>query len=426
MGGSSSRPPWRDTFGSLRVRNFRRYVIAQAVASTAIWMQRIATDWLVFELTGSAAAVGVTTALQFGPVLVVGPLGGIVADRFRKRRLLVATQATTAVLCGTLAALTLAGVVLLWQVYLAALLLGCVAVVEQPARKVFVSELVGPKLLSNAISVNASMFHLGGLVGPAISGGLIALVGAGWSIGVNTIAACTVIGVLLSLRAAELSPSAVVSRGRGQIREALRYVRGRPTILWPLVLLGTVATFGMTLPVLLVSFADHVFHSGASGYGLYSSAAAVGALVGAIGSTRRVDLRLRTLSLAVAVFGAAFVLTSVAPLGLFMLCLAGVGFTRLLFTTASEAVVQMSSGAHIRGRVMALYSMVALGGQAVGGPLAGWLTQLLGVRPAMALAGVVLIGASAAVAWRLGRSGNLTLRVRAHRRGIRFDIEPRP
>ena len=408
------------------MHNYRLYVTAQAISNTSLWMQRIAIDWLVFELTNSVAAVGITTALQFGPALVVGPLGGIIADRYRKQKLLIWTQSVTAVLCAFLAALTIAGVVQLYQVYAAALLLGCVAVVEQPTRKVFVHEMVGITRLSNAISVNASVFHLGGLIGPAISGGLIALVGAGWSIGVNSVAACVAIVILLSLRKSELFQSVVAPRAKGQIVEALRYVRAKPTVFWPMILLGFVAAFGMTLPVILVAFADHIFSSGAAGYGLYSSAAAVGALVGALASTRRSRLRLRSLIFAVCLFGAAFIATSSAPVvNVFLLCLGAVGFTRLLFTTGAETVVQMSVSSVIRGRVMALYSMIALGGQALGGPLAGWMTEQWGVRLTMAVAGTVLVLAAAVVAAMLARSGSLSLRMRPHRYGLILGIVPR-
>ncbi|MDQ1598243.1 MAG: hypothetical protein QOI70_1667, partial [Microbacteriaceae bacterium] len=187
------RPRWRDTFDSLRVFNYRLYVISQVIANTSGWMQKIATDWLVNELTHNIALVGVTVFLQFAPVLVFGVWGGVIADRVDKRRLMMTTQSITAVLCALLALLTLFGVVMVWQVWGVALLLGMVAVVEGPARSAFVNEMVGHRRLRNAISLNASIFHLGGLLGPAISGVLIVVVGSGWSIGVNAVAAVLVV-----------------------------------------------------------------------------------------------------------------------------------------------------------------------------------------------------------------------------------------
>jgi MFS family permease len=420
------RPRWRDTFSSLRIHNYRLYVIAQLISNTSSWMQRIAIDWLVFELTGSVMAVGITAALQFGPMLLFGPLGGLVTDRHQKRPLLVLTQSVAAVLCGLLAALAITGVVHVWHVYLVACLLGFVDIVDQPAKKVFVNEMVGQAQLANAISVNASIWHLGGLIGPAISGVLIVVVGAGWAIGVNAFAGGIVILTLLRMRKADLLTSLVVQHAKGQIREALRYVRSKPAIFWPMVMLAFVYTFGMNLPVLLVAFADSVFGSGAAGYGLYSSAAAVGALVGAIASARRISYRLRYIVFSAGLFGVALILTGLAPvLSVFLVVLASIGFMRMLFATTAEAVVQMSSNRIIRGRVMALYTMIAVGGQAVGSPLMGWIAEVAGARTAMVVSGAVPLVAAAVIAVLLARAGRLSLRVRVRRHASLISIVPR-
>jgi len=418
------KPKWRDTFRSLRIHNYRLYVVAQFLSNTSVWAMRIAVDWLVFELTGSITAVGITVALQFGPMLLLGPLGGVIADRYPKRRLLVGAQVITGLACATLAVLTLTGVVQVWHVYLTALLLGCVAVVESPARAVFVAEMVGHERLGNAISINAAIFHLGGLLGPAVSGALIALVGAGWAIGANAVAATVVVTALLSMRTAELLPSRVAQRSKGQIREGLRYVRSKPTIFWPIIMLAFVSLFGMNLPVLLVSFADHVFETGAAGYGIYSSAAAFGALAGAIFSARRTTYRLRSIMLAAGFFGLALIASGASPVAsVFMLCLAAVGFTRLQFAMTAESIVQMSSNRVIRGRVMAVYSMVVLGGQAIGGPMMGWIAEEWGVRIAMTISGAVPSIAAIVIAILLARSGRLSLRFRMRWRSLPITIE---
>ncbi len=420
------RPRWRDTFSSLRIHNYRLYVFSQLVSNTSAWAMRIAIDWLVFELTGSVALVGVTVALQFGPMLFLGPLGGVIADRYPKRRLLVTTQSINAVASAALAVLTIMGIVTVWEVFGTALIMGCVAVIDSPARSVFVNEMVGHGRLGNAISINASIFHLGGLVGPAISGILIAIVGAGWAIAANSLAACVVVVTLLSMRTAELLPSLVASRGKGQIREGLRYVLSKPTIFWPIVMLAFVATFGMNLPVMLVAFADHVYGSGAAGYGLYSSAAALGALAGSIISTRRMSYRLRTIMFAAGCFGLTIIASGIAPIvSIFLVCLIGIGFTRLLFATTAESIVQMSTNRIIRGRVMAIYAMVVLGGQAIGGPLMGWATEQWGVRAAMIASGVVPSIAAIVIAILLARSGKLSLRFRTRHHIIPFAIEVR-
>src|SRR5690554_4812450 len=418
------KPKWRDTFRSLRIHNYRLYVVAQFLSNTSVWAMRIAVDWLVFELTGSITAVGITVALQFGPMLLLGPLGGVIADRYPKRRLLVGAQVITGLACATLAVLTLTGVVQVWHVYLTALLLGCVAVVESPARAVFVAEMVGHERLGNAISINAAIFHLGGLLGPAVSGALIALVGAGWAIGANAVAATVVVTALLSMRTAELLPSRVAQRSKGQIREGLRYVRSKPTIFWPIIMLAFVSLFGMNLPVLLVSFADHVFETGAAGYGIYSSAAAFGALAGAIFSARRTTYRLRSIMLAAGFFGLALIASGASPVAsVFMLCLAAVGFTRLQFAMTAESIVQMSSNRVIRGRVMAVYAMVVLGGQAIGGPMMGWIAEEWGVRTAMTISGAAPALAAIVIAILLARSGRLSLRFRMRWGTIPITIE---
>jgi MFS family permease len=421
------RPRWRDTFDSLRVYNYRLYVISQTIANTSAWMQRIAIDWLVFELTKSITAVGLTVFLQFSPVLFFGVWGGVIADRLDKRKLMMATQSAAFLLCGGLAALTLTGVVQVSEVYLVAFLLGCAAVIEGPARSAFVNEMVGHRRLRNAISLNASIFHLGGLLGPAISGILVAVVGAGWSIGVNSVAAAIVVLTLGRMRVAELFPSPRVEPSRGQIREGLHYAISKPTILWSVVILAFVSTFGMTLPVLLVSFADTIFKTGAAGYGLYSSAAAVGALAGALLSTRRMTVRLRSIMLFAGLFGLALIATGLAPLpGVFLVFLVCIGVTRLLFATGAESIVQLSTNRAIRGRVMSLYSMVLLGGQALGGPLIGWVAETWGVREAMIVAGVVPALAAGAVAVILARSSRLSLRIRLTQRVPRLAVVRMP
>ena len=421
------RPRWRDTFDSLRVFNYRLYVISQIIANTSGWMQKIATDWLVNELTHNVLLVGVTVFLQFAPVLVFGVWGGVIADRVDKRKLMMTTQSITALLCAGLGIVTLLGVVTVWEVWATALLLGLVAVVEGPARSAFVNEMVGHRRLRNAISLNASIFHLGGLLGPAISGVLIALVGSGWSISVNAVAAVIVVITFASMRVSELRPSPKAERSKGQIREGLRYVLSKPTILWPMVVLAFVATFGMTLPVLFVSFADHVYMSGATGYGLYSSFAALGALTGAILSTRRMNVRLRTIVFAGGLFGLSLILAGLAPVEpLFLILLVSIGVTRLLFATGAESIVQLSTNRSIRGRVMSIYSMIMLGGQALGGPISGAFVELFGVHVAMAIAGVVPAIAAAVVGVVLARSGRLSLKIRLRRRERVVQIVRRP
>jgi MFS family permease len=413
----AERVLWRDTFISLRAYNYRLYVVSQVISNTAAWMQRIATDWLVLELTGNVALVGLTIAIQFAPILVFGAYGGVVADRYSKRALLIATQSFNAVLCGLLAVLALAGIVELWQIYGIVFLLGLVAVVDNPARSVFVNEMVGHHRLRNAISINASIFHLGGLIGPAISGILIVLVGAGWSIAINAVAAAIVVVTLSAMRARELTASPKAHRMKGQIREALAYARKKPTIFWTLVTMSFISVFGMSLPIILAGAANEVFETGSAGYGLYNSLVAVGALTGAILSTRRRTLRLRSIIFAAVGYGLLQAAAGFAPWYIaFLALLPGIGLVRLLFGTAAESMNQLSSNTVIRGRIMSLHLIVMVGGQAIGGPLMGWLAEEFGPREAMVVSGVVPALAAVIIGLILARSGSLRVQVSMNRR----------
>lgn len=409
-------PSLRDSFSSLQVRNYRRFQASQLLAHTAWWMQRIATDWLVLEITGNIAAVGLTIFLQWGPMLLLGPYGAVIADRFSKRTLLMGVYAIFGLLSALLATLALTGVVELWHVYLISVVIGLVFVVESPARVVLVSEMVEPRLLQNAISLNASAFHFGGFIGPAVAGVIIAVAGSGWAIGVNAIAALVVVVTLATLRSDELRIIPVQPRQSGQIREAVRYARSKPTIFWPMIMLMFVAVFGMSLPVILTGMANEVYESGSTGYGLYSSLVAVGALTGALLSTRLRTLRLRTIVAAVLVYGTLQALAGFAPwYGAFLALLVGIGLARLVYAIMADSLVQLSCNPGIRGRVMSFYVVIMIGGQALGGPLMGGLAELLGPQTALVISGAVPALAAVVIGALIARSGSLRLQVRLKR-----------
>ncbi len=419
------RPAWRDTFSALRLHNYRLYVLAQFLSNTAGWMQRIAVDWLVLEITGSIALVGLTIALQFLPTLVLGAYAGVLADRFPKRMVLYVTQAAGGIFNLALAILVITGIETLWSVYALVLAVGVAQVFDGPARSVFVNELVGPRHLRNAISVNASIFHLGALLGPALSGLLIVAVGSGWVVGLNVVAAVIGIGLLLAVRSRELLVAPRAPKSRGQVREAARYILGKPSLFWTMVIVGVVAVFGMPMPALLAGVADSVYMTGPTGYGLYNSLAAVGALAGALASTRRANLRLRTIIFGGLLYGLALILTGISPFyPMFLALLVGVGLSRLLLMTAGETMVQFSSNLAIRGRVMSFWGIVIVGGQAVGGPLMGWIAEVIGPKNALTVAGIVPAVAALAIAAVLARSGRLTMTV-SPRRGKWVAIVPR-
>ena len=409
-------PRWRDTFIALRAYNYRLYIVGQLFANVGGWMQRVAIDWLVLELTGNVALVGLTVTLQFAPTLLIGPWAGVISDRYNRHRTLIMTQSVGTVFNGLLAVLVLVGVAQAWEVFVVAAITGCSMAVDSPSRSAFVTEMVGSHRLRNAITLNASIFHLGGLLGPAISGVLITVVGSGWSIAINAGTSAIAVLALVLMRTHELTRSRPVVAAKGQIREALQYVVRKPTIFWPIVLMIFVATFGMNLPVLFTASANSTYHTGAAGYGLYSSLAAAGALAGALLSTRRRQLRLRSIVIAVIVYGAVTAIAGVAPLYLvFLGALVGIGITRLAFATASESLTQLSTNLGIRGRVMSFYIMVNVGGQAAGGLIIGWIAQNLGAQTAFLIAGGVPALAGLVVAVILGRRHQLTLQVNLRR-----------
>jgi MFS family permease len=422
----SSPPPWKHTLVSLSVRNYRLFAMTNLVAMTASWMQRIAQDWLVLQLSGSVAAVGITVALQFLPMLLFGLLGGVIIDRYPKRTLLMITQSVAVMTSGTLAVLVLTGTVQVWHIYLIAFVLGLVTVIDNPARQVFTNELVGTKHLRNAISVNSSTFQLGGLIGPAISGALIVAVGAGWSFGINSIACALVVFTLSRLRTSELFPSPPAPKAKGQLREGIRYVFGKPAIFWTIVMLAFLAVFSQNLPVILAAYANNVFHVGAGGYGLFNTLVAVGALTGALLSTRRRTVRLRFIIVGAAIFGVLQAASGLMPDEYsFGAALALVGFSWLIFITGANTLVQMSSNVAIRGRVMSLYVLVIMGGQSIGGPIMGQIVERFGAHVGMVIAGGVPAIAALAICGILARQGGLRLKFTLHRREPFVEIVPR-
>ncbi|MFF4491758.1 MFS transporter [Streptomyces sp. NPDC001544] len=399
-------------FSSLKIRNYRLFFIGQVVSNTGTWMQRIAQDWLVLSLTGSSAAVGITTALQFLPMLLFGLYGGVLVDRLPKRPTLLVTQSAMAVTGLALAALTLTGHVQVWHVYVAAFAVGLATVVDNPARQSFVSEMVGPEQLQNAVSLNSANFQSARLVGPAVAGVMITGVGTGWAFLFNGLSFVAPIGGLLLMRARELHVAQRAPRGKGQLREGLRYVAGRPDLIWPIVLVGFIGTFGFNFPVWLSAYADDVFHAGAGAYSLFNTLMAVGSLVGALLAARRGTARLRLLIAAAAVFGTLEIVAALAPsYWLFALLMTPIGIAGLTVNVTANTAVQMATDPAMRGRVMALFMMVFMGGTPLGAPVVGWITDTYGPRVGFALGGVVSAAAAVTIGLVLARIGGLRLSV---------------
>lgn len=420
----TSRPELRPTegqqgiFAALRVPNYRIYLTGHSIASTGTWMQSIAQDWLVLELTNSSSAVGITMALQFLPMLLFGMYGGVIADRYPKRRILMITQAVNGTLSTVLAVLTITGEIQVRQVYLLALAGGLVFVADNPTRQVFVNEVVPAQYLRNAIALNAAVFQTTRLVGPAVAGVLISAVGTGWAFAANAACYLGPLTGLALIRTADLVRAPALERAPGQLRSALRYVIARPHVAWTIVLVGVVGTFGLNFPVVLTAMARTTFHGGAGLYGLFNIALALGSISGALIAGGRAHTRLRSLIVMAAAFGVAQAIAALAPaLGVFLVSLVAMGVANLGFQAMANSSVQLWVDPVFRGRVMGLYLVVFTGGTPLGAPLVGWITAHAGARVGMAVCGLVPVLAATVVAVLLIRattaSGPVHRRVRA-------------
>jgi MFS family permease len=388
------QPAW---YQPLTQRNYRLFLALVFTGSVGVWMQRLAQDWLVLQLTGSPAAVGVAVALQFLPMLVVGPLSGLLVDMFPKRRIM---------LC-CLAAWAASGTITVWAVYASCVALGVTSAINQPASQVFVNEVVGDAHLRPAIGLNNAIGQLGAMAGPAAGGVVIAQAGSAAAFAANSALCLLVLLLIAAIRPAELHPGTRAARGRGQLLAGFRYVRERPSLLLVIALAGLLGMFGMNGPVVLAAFAERVWHNGVEGFGLFNTVSAIGALAGALLAARLRSLGRKGIVAAAGLFGLSQLVAALMPnLILFTVMLMVVGLMTLLFLTSAATAVQLEAGPEIRGRVMALYLPLLLGGHALGGLLAGWLTEQFGVRTGLVATGglgmlsAVVIGL---LLWRHGR-----------------------
>lgn len=387
---------------ALRSPSYRTYLAGFAAAATGTWMRSVAQDWLVLELTGSPAAVGITMACQFLPVLLLGLHGGLVADRRSRRALLLAAAAANAVLAALLAALTLTGTVAAVHVDLLALVGGLVLVVENPARQAFVTETVPPEHLRPAVALAAAVFQMTRLVGPAVAGVLIGTAGTGWVFAAT--AACSLVSMLGLAGGERTRPRPVVEPAPGQLRAALRHVAARPPVAATIVLVGMLGMFGLNFPVVLTGMADTVFAGGAPLYGLFNVVLAVGSALGALVAGGSATRRWWPIAATAAGFGIAQIVASQMPgRTAFLLVLALMGAVNLAFQALANAAVQMGVDPAMRGRVMGLYMLAFTGGTPLGAPLIGWITDAAGPRVGMAVCGAVPLAAALVVGWSLSR-----------------------
>ncbi|MEA3077231.1 MAG: hypothetical protein QOF60_2139 [Actinomycetota bacterium] len=385
----------RQTFASLAVRNYRIFFFGMLVSASGTWMQSVAQGWLVLKLTDSGTAVGLVTATQFVPMMLGGVWGGVIADRFDKRRTLFVSQSILAVAAAALAVVTLTGIVQVWMVFACALFTGIGTVIDNPTRQAFVTELVGAERIANAIALNSAMFNAARIVGPALAGLLILVAGTGTCFAYNAVSYMAVIVSLTLLRPHELQRGQPVGRAKGQVRAGMRYAWATPELRSTILLVAVVGTFALNFTVLMPVFVSDTFHAGPGTLGLLTSAMGAGSLVGALIAAARSKPTPRLLVTSAFALGVVMLLDAASPtLTMAVPMLALTGAATITFLSTANSSLQIRSSTAMRGRVMSLYLLVFLGSTPIGGPIVGWVAQNFGARQGFVVGGVAsLVGA---------------------------------
>jgi MFS family permease len=397
----------RRSLSSLSVPNYRRYFAGQVVSVSGNWMQIVAEMWLIVQLTGSGVSVGITAGLQFVPILLLGAWGGLIADRFPKRRVLMITQPLMAVPALTLWALTAAGGVEPWMVYALVLARGTVNAFDNPARQSFVIELVGPERVVNAVSLNSVIVQSARIVGPAAAGAVIALAGVGPCFALNALSFAAMLVALQRMDPRALHAAPPAQRAERELRAALRYVAGAPALWIPLGMMVLVGTLSFNFQVLMPLLASQTWHGSASTYALLTASMAIGSVIGALASGARGRVSSRILVAAATGFGVVELLAAAAPsLPLQVLALIPLGAVSVTFSAGVNSTMQLAVAPAMRGRVMALYSVVFLGSTPIGAPLVGWLAEVGGPRIGLALGAVAALAAAALAVVAYARTGD--------------------
>jgi MFS family permease len=379
-------------FSSLQIPNYRLYFAGGLVSLSGTWMQGVAQAWLVLDLTGSGTALGLVSSLQFLPVLLFGPLGGVITDRFDKRKILYATQTVAAALAAALGVLVATGTVEVWMVYVLAVALGFVYVVDNPARQTFIHEMVGPEHLTNAVSLNSVVVNLARVIGPGAAGILIVTVGLAPAFFINAASYGAVIVALLLMNPEGLHRTQTGARGRGQLMEGLRYVRHTPEVLVPLIMMAVVGTLAYEFQVVLPLLARFTFEGDAGTYGTMSVLMGAGAVVGGLATAAMGRQPATALTRTAIVFGGIHVAAAWAPnLFTMFVALVFLGAASIRFLALGNATLQLAADPAMRGRVMALWAVAFLGSTPIGGPIIGWIGEHIGPRYAMGLGGVATL-----------------------------------
>lgn len=398
-------------FRALRVFNYRLWVSGALVSNIGTWMQRVAQDWLVLTVltNNSGTAAGITTGLQFLPIIFLGPYAGLLGDRVNKRKLLLLTQTAMGLCALLLGILVVSNAVELWHVYAMALGLGIASAFDAPSRQAFVSEVVGKEDVPNAVALNSASFNLARLAGPGVAGLVIALVGTGPAFLINAASFAAVIFSLWRMRVHELMPAARLPRAKGQIREGFKYIRQRPDLLMIMVLVFLVGTFGLNFQITNALMATTVFHVGPGEYGVLGSVMAIGTLAAALLAARRKKMRMIYIVGGAMAFGATVAVAALMPSYIwYAAALVPVGLASLTFMNACNTTVQLTTDPTMRGRVLAVYMVVLQGGTPIGAPLVGWIATEFGARWSLGLGAAVAVLSGLVAAILLYRRRNQT------------------
>lgn len=382
------------TFAALANPNYRKFFAGQAISLVGTWIQSVAMAWLILEITGSPASIGLAVALQFLPVLLLGPYGGVIVDRVNKRSLLILTQALSGIQAALLAILVLTGNANISFVLVLSLFLGFIYVFDMPARSAFVREMVAADLVRNAVSLNSVVINGARVIGPALSGVLIATIGLGWCFATNAASFIGVIAAYALMKTSELIAVEPVERAPGQLREGMKYVWHNPDLRVPLIMMAVVGTLTYEFNVVLPALTSETFQSGAQSLGWLSAAMGVGAVIGGLISATRQSSGVKAIAVASIVFGFAVLTSAVMPNVLWTcVALIPVGAASIWFTSAGNSAMQLHTEPHMRGRVMSLWTVAFIGSTPVGAPIVGWVAETAGPRWALGLGAIAAVGA---------------------------------
>jgi MFS family permease len=385
-----------DTFRSLQYRNFRLFFFGQLISQVGNWLTLVAQTLFVLKLTDSGIALGVLAACQFGPILVLGPWAGLVADRSDKRRLLLIVQTLAMVQSFALAALAATGSPPVGAIYLVAIFGGVTMAFDNPTRRSFVVEMVPPDEIPNAVGLNSALMTSSRVVGPALAGLLVTTVGYAWAFAGDGLSYLAVLAALLMMRTSELRPAPVTPKAKGQVRAGFRYIRSVPELFVPMAMMAVVGTLSYNFPTVFPLFVTRDLGGSASAFTILFSLVSVGSLVGALITARRVDIGVRHVSVAALAYGATLAVMAVVPGLLSGFALAPVlGFFSISFIVSSTAIVQVRAAPEMRGRVLALQAMLFLGSTPIGGPIVGWIAEEYGARWSIVLGAVAALASGA-------------------------------